>query len=238
MNLKTTSMILLATTIGFSGGFAEDPASVATISESQLVDFEAYPAAVKQLVSDALILTRRNLGYLYGSNDPARGGMDCSGTMNQLLRSQGVRDVPRQSGAFYKWVWRESRFSAVMSDAQTTFEMERLKPGDLLFWSGTYQVERELPITHVMIYLGKLKADGRPVMMGSSSGRRFGGVARHGVSVFDFQFPRKGSVSESGTSPRFVGYGPIPGLEEAYLSELATPKTSKPRDKSQPKNIP
>jgi hypothetical protein len=57
-----------------------------------------------------------------------------------------------------------------------------------------------------MIYLGHLKSNGKPVMVGSSSGRYFAGKARHGVSVFDFDLP-----SGTGAS-KFVGYGPVPGL--------------------------
>jgi len=33
-------------------------------------------------------------------------------------------------------------------------ELNGLKPGDLLFWSGAYSSERDPPIIHVMIYLG------------------------------------------------------------------------------------
>ncbi len=205
----------------------EKVVSVATIQETQLVGFDEYPAATKELVRDALALTREGLGYRYGSSDPKKGGMDCSGTLHHLLSGQGLEKVPRQSDEFYRWVWRESRFNAVTSDHQTSFEMGLLQPGDLLFWTGTYKVEREHPISHVMLYLGKLKGDGRPVMMGASNGRRFDGVARHGVSVFDFQFPRRGSVTGSGTRPRFIGYGPVPGLIGAYEKRLLTSKDLK-----------
>jgi hypothetical protein len=83
----------------------------------------------------------------------------------------------------------------------------KLKPGDLLFWEGTYDSgERDPPISHVMIFLGTLKADGKGVMFGASSGRRYRGKTIHGVSVFDWEVPQEDSDS------KFVAYGPIPGL--------------------------
>jgi hypothetical protein len=86
-------------------------------------------------------------------------------------------------------------------------EFASLHPGDLLFWSGTYATgKREQPVTHVMLYLGKLKTNGHAVMFGASDGRRFAGESRCGVSVFDFELPKEGGKSA------FYGYGPIPGM--------------------------
>jgi hypothetical protein len=59
------------------------------------------------------------------------------------------------------------------------------------------------------------------VMVGASEGRRFNDKPRYGVSVFDFTMPgperSAGTTSDaaSGLQARFVGYGSIPGLEEA-----------------------
>jgi cell wall-associated NlpC family hydrolase len=164
---------------------------------------------VKALVDRALELTRRSLGYQYGSADPGAGGMDCSGTMHYLLKASGVPQVPRQANEMYAWVWRETRLYPVNSSQANSFEFRELAPGDLLFWSGTYKVERDPPITHVMLYLGQMKEDGRRVMFGASSGRRFEGKSRDGVSVFDLEMPRPGSEG------RFVGYGKVPGLGAA-----------------------
>lgn len=184
-------------------------AQVSTIEASALEGYDAYPPAVKALVDRALALTRRNLGYRYGSAHPDAGGMDCSGTIHYLLKSSGIPDVPRQANEMYAWVWRQTQLYPVNSRKPDSFEFDALAPGDLLFWTGTYDVERDPPITHVMLYLGKLKADGRRVMFGASSGRRFEGKSRHGVSVFDLEMPRAGSEA------RFVGYGKIPDLEAA-----------------------
>ena len=60
-------------------------------------------------------------------------------------------------------------------------QLSKLKVGDLLFWEGTYNVgKRNPPTSHVMIYLGHKKSDGKPVVLGASSGRYYNGKARHG----------------------------------------------------------
>ena len=58
-------------------------------------------SASSQLITSALALTKLNLTYIYGSADPAQGGMDCSGTMHHLLVSSGFQDVPRDSPGRY-----------------------------------------------------------------------------------------------------------------------------------------
>jgi hypothetical protein len=90
--------------------------------------------------------------------------------------------------------------------------LDALKPGDLLFWSGTYAVTRDPAITHTMIYLGREKATNQRVMVGASDGRTYKGQSRFGVSVFDFKVSRLRSKSESEPGSVFVGYARIPGL--------------------------
>jgi hypothetical protein len=189
---------------------------VATLSTADLVDFDQQPAAVKRLLARALELTTQNLSYKYGSSDPKEGGMDCSGTVYYLLMDAGIKSPPRDSGEMYQWVWTESRFYSVESSRLDSFEFARLKPGDLLFWTGTYDVNRDPPVSHVMIYLGINRQTGRRVMVGASEGRRFNDVSRYGVSVFDLELPRH-APGDSGTS-RFIGYGAIPGLGEVRSS--------------------
>ena len=91
-----------------------------------------------------------------------------------------------------------------------------LKPGDLLFWSGTYSSERDPPITHVMIYLGREKKTGARVMVGASDGRTYQSQQRFGVSVFEFKMPQteNSEAYEGRERPRFIGYGHIPRLNE------------------------
>ena len=178
---------------------------------SDLREYEIQPPRVQQVIAGALELTTLGLGYQYGSSDPAAGGMDCSGTVYFVLRQAGLKDVPRDASGMYRWVWTHSRFNAVTSSNPETFELAPLKPGDLLFWTGTYQVDRDPPVTHVMIYLGINRHTGRRVMVGASEGRRFNAKSMDGVSVFDLILPGTARAGDASTS-RFLGYGAIPGL--------------------------
>jgi len=171
----------------------------------QLRDHEKYPSIVKEIITKAYDLEQQNLTYLYGSDNPVRGGMDCSGAISYLLKSFLPSLTLRQADNIYKWAWQKGKFYAVNGHSFSSFEFEKLQPGDLLFWSGTYKVSRDPPITHVMIYLGKNKKQQR-VMFGSSNGRTYEGNKIYGVSVFDFKLPGPDSSS------RFIGYSCIPFL--------------------------
>jgi cell wall-associated NlpC family hydrolase len=140
--------------------------------------------------------------------------MDCSGFIYYLLTENGFKDVPRDSSQQYVWVRKAGDFNVVLSRHEDTFELDALKPGDLLFWSGTYNIDRDPPITHTMIYLGREKRTKKRVMLGSSDGRTYDGKQRFGVSVFDFKMPPPPNSGDAKISPTFVGYGRIPGLSE------------------------
>jgi cell wall-associated NlpC family hydrolase len=196
-------------------------AATSSIDPKDIQDFDAQPEPVRKLLTAALDLTRRNLTYTYGSADPGAGGMDCSGTIYYLLKSQGFDEAPRQANEQYAWVRKQARFYAVLSKKQDNAELTEMRPGDLLFWTGTYNIDRDPPVTHAMIYLGKRKKDGKRLMMGASDGRPYDGQRRNGVSVFDFKMPaaRNGDPADAATaapdhSPDFAGYGPIPGMAE------------------------
>lgn len=189
------------------------PPVVSSIETSELADFDRNPPQVQALIELALALTKKNLGYKYGSSDPGDGGMDCSGTIFHILREAGIENVPRTASDQYVWARKTGDFEAVVSRRKDSFELDALKPGDLLFWTGTYDVERDPPVTHTMIYLGTLKVDGRRVMFGASDGRTFDGKKMSGVSVFDFRIPKPPANGAPGSV--FVGYAPTPGLGES-----------------------
>jgi cell wall-associated NlpC family hydrolase len=113
--------------------------------------------------------------------------MDCSGFIYYVLKQNGFPDVPRDSSGQYIWVRKAKNLYAVLSRKEDSFEFDDLKPGDLLFWRGTYNIDRDPPITHTMIYLGREKRTNKRVMVGSSDGRTYDGKQRWGVSVFDFK---------------------------------------------------
>lgn len=182
------------------------------LSAEDLKDFEKQPERVKNMITAALELSKQGLVYKYGSADPAQGGMDCSGSINYLLREQGYKNVPRDASGQYVWARKNGEFYAVISKKADSFEFSDLKPGDLLFWNGTYKVERDPPVTHSMIYLGLHQKTGLPVMWGASDGRSYEGKARWGVGVFDFKMPR---VGEKASAADFLGYARIPDPDAA-----------------------
>jgi peptidoglycan DL-endopeptidase CwlO len=185
-----------------------------SLSPDQIEGYENYPPKVRQIIDAGLALTKQNLGYTYGSADPTNGGMDCSGFIYYVLRQNGFPDVPRDSSQQYVWVRKTGDFNAVLSRKEDSFELDDLKPGDVLFWRGTYNIDRDPPITHTMIYLGREKRTNKRVMVGSSDGRTYDGKQRWGVSVFDFKMPPPPKSGDAKISPVFVGYGRIPGLAE------------------------
>jgi cell wall-associated NlpC family hydrolase len=197
------------------GGKGAPPAS---IEATELAKYQEQPERVKQLIDAALALSKQGLTYKYGSDDPANGGMDCSGSVAYLLRQQGFKDVPRDSAGLYTWVRKNGQFFAVISKKAGGFEFDDLKPGDLMFWSGTYSIDRDPPITHTMVYLGEHKTRKQRIMWGASDGRTYDGLSRYGVGVFDFKMPKAGGEGEGttavGNHPDFLGYARIPGLRE------------------------
>lgn len=175
---------------------------------SELADFEKQPEEVQALIRAALALTQQKLTYIFGSHDPKRGGMDCSGTIYHLLTQAGITETPRQSDQICEWLMEKgSLHRTATADSLEHSELAALKPGDLVFWSGTYSAtRRKTPVTHVMIYLGINKTTGKPVIFGASDGRRYEGQKRTGVSLFDFVLPKASSQAH------LYGYGPVPGL--------------------------
>ena len=194
----------------------------ASLAGDELVEFDRQPARVRKLIESALALTRLNLTYTYGSDEPDNGGMDCSGFIYYVLRENGFDDVPRDASGQYVWVRKAKTFQAVLSTRQDSFEFDDLRPGDLLFWTGTYDVKRDPPVTHTMIYLGTEKATGKPVMVGSTDGRSYRGKSRWGVSVFDFKAntipPTDGPQKKMHAV--FAGYARIPGMATKSLLPL------------------
>lgn len=192
------------------GPSTEGPAvaAVSSIEVEDIQNFEHYAPQIQQLIRKSLGLTKLNLTYTFGSADPKKGGMDCSGTIYYVLHDFGFKGVPRQSNEMAAWVKDKTLLHRVQqADSLTHPEFSALQPGDLLFWSGTYTTApREIPVTHVMLYLGKLKKSGKHVVFGASDGRAYQGKRRTGVSVFDFSLPK------STSSASFYGFGMIPGV--------------------------
>lgn len=205
-------------------------AAVSSIEVDDIQGFEHYAPQIQELIRKSLALTTQNLTYTFGSADPKNGGMDCSGTIYYVLHNFGFKGVPRQSNEMAGWVQDKTLLHRVNgADSLTHPEFSSLQPGNLLFWSGTYDAgPREIPVTHVMLYLGKLKKSGKHVVFGASDGRAYQGKRRTGVSVFDFSLPR------STSSASFYGYGMIPGVgkieakPEPAVAKVEAPKAEPP----------
>jgi len=194
-------------------------AAVTSIEPEALVGFEHYAPQLQQLIREALALTKLNLTYTFGASNPKQGGMDCSGTIWYLLTNAGLKSVPRQSNEMAGWVQSNTLLHRTLTATSLKDpEFAALQPGDLLFWTGTYVTSpRKIPVTHVMLYLGKLKKSGRAVVFGASDGRVYQGERRTGVSVFDFSLPSAGSTSA------FYGYGLIPGVGRISVKPVTPP---------------
>ena len=184
----------------------------ATVSSAEISGYENYSSETRKIVDVGLNLATQNLRYKINSADPANGGMDGSGFVYYVLSQCGIKDVPRDAREQYVWVRKAGTFQAVLAQRDDSFELDALKPGDLLFWASAYGVSREPDITQTMIYLGREKATNQRIMVGASEGRAYKGHSRSGVSVFDFKVSRLGSKSEKEPGPIFVGYGRVPGL--------------------------
>lgn len=204
--MKKLSIILSIFLITLSISYAKENQNTAItqpIPIEQIVDYANYSPVVKTLISKSLTLSKMNLTYQYGSADPKNKGMDCSGTIYYLLSESHLQEVPRDAEGLFNWVKKEGVFYKVSSNDFNSSEFSKLKPGDLLFWSGTYATNNS--ISHVMLYLGKNK-EGQRLMFGASDGRTYQGKKMWGVSVFDFQLPNGDGKQ------KFVGYGCIPKL--------------------------
>jgi cell wall-associated NlpC family hydrolase len=175
----------------------------------------SYSAGARKILDLALQLTSQHLTYKYVSADPKSGGLDSSGFIFYVLTQTGVKNVPRDAREQYIWLRKAGTFQAVLAQRDDTFELDDLKPGDLLFWTSNYGMTRDPEITQTMIYLGRDKATNERLMIGASENGVFKNQQRSGVTVFDFKIgqPRGKSKSDE-TPPVFVGYGHIPSLTD------------------------
>ena len=205
---------LLLTTIITPGQVAEVKAAYgrpALITVAQLKEFETLPADRKKLIERAIAVAKDSpwLPYQFGGSDPKDGGFDCSGAMYFVMQKAGLAP-PRTSAEQFLWLKENDRLIEVSADAVALdhLALKKLQPGDLLFWGGTYTPGdgRQVNITHVALYLGHEKGDGRAVMINATDGRSYRGVKANGYGVYDFQLPREGSKAV------FMGYGTPPGI--------------------------
>lgn len=190
----------------FSSTLAGEGVRPGVITKDALAEYGTLTGVRKKIVDEALALAARDqwFKYQFGGESPEEGGFDCSGSVHFILRRAGL-EPPRTSAGQFTWVKDGGALTSIpkSTDSLEAEPFDDLKPGDLLFWSGTYQPSdgRAVPVSHVQIYLGREKKDGKAVMIGASDGRSYRGQKRNGYGVFDFKLPSAGSKAS------FLGYG-------------------------------
>lgn len=147
-------------------------------------------------------LSRKGLGYRFGSMDPSTGGLDCSGAVKCVLDRAGARGVPRTATDQYVWLQKAGTLTPLRRGANPDWVLSRLRPGDLLFWRGTYVTKRWPDVSHVMIYLGRDR-NGRPMMFGARSSESSRGLHGHAVDIYQFNPVPRGKSE-------FIGFGRVP----------------------------
>ncbi|MDF1810627.1 MAG: NlpC/P60 family protein [Verrucomicrobiales bacterium] len=150
----------------------------------------AVPVAI--LRKRAETIARMKLPYVFGGSSPSDGGMDCSGSIQHLLKSLGYQNVPRTSFQQYEWVKQRSRVKKTK-----VIDEKDLSPGDLIFWGGTYRSGHK--VSHVMLYTGK-GTDGKLYMYGARS-VRIEGVGGAGVDIHELR---------PGHHKNLIGFGTVP----------------------------
>lgn len=185
--------------------FSKDLANLKT---SDITDFDKQPKPIRALIETAMGLTRKRLPYKFGADDPSEGGLDCSGFVHYSIQKAGMRNIPRMSADLFEWVKKSGEFRRVRNKSATTPELDRLRPGDLLFWTHTQGTRRGDAVSHVKIYLGRRKSDNCPLMAGATNGRDKNG----GGAIYEFFL--EGTYHGYVGPGDFFGYGPIPGLKE------------------------
>lgn len=130
----------------------------------------ANPKNQKPTVSQFLTKAVKYVGvpYVWGGSSPK--GFDCSGLVYFVLRSIGVKGVPRTSEAQWNWVQR--------------VPAKQVQPGDLVFLN----FPGEASPGHVVIYLGRNRvlqapAQGQNVQIDSFSPKQAGSKEWGGTIV-------------------------------------------------------
>ena len=157
------------------------------------------------LVAECQRLASRGLRYQFGSADPASGGLDCSGSVQYVMGRQGILGIPRTASDQFLPLQRQGTLTIVPPGASAGWILHRAQPGDLLFWRGTCDTGRWPDVSHVMIYPGIDRRDGKPMMFGAST-RTGKGINGKAVDIYEFRPVKIGGRGQ------LTGIGSVPGL--------------------------
>ncbi len=189
-------------TAGGGGARAESITAAAMVGLAPAAPDYSQMSRVDELRWRCHALAARDLSYRFGGDDPAEGGMDCSATVQHILESMGIRNVPRTSFTQYKWLERKGTLKKIHFWNSPKRAYAKMRPGDLVFWGKTYRSGHK--VSHVMIYLGRNPNTGRQYMFGAR-GSGVEGFHGAGVDVFEMDPNSKGKL---------VGYGSVPGINK------------------------
>ena len=172
-------------------------------------------------VTDRLV--HQHLTYIYGSEDLGNGGIDCSAFVRIVFREACGVELPDQADKQLDYL----RAHGQVWDSTSAWTQFTLQPGDLIFYSGPYDIPRVSRISHVMMYCG------HGIMAGSQgAGRRLDGVYS-GVGYYPFwPHPPLGILGESGD--RFLGrrqvfaYGRLNAVQGKAPHDLVASASAKP----------
>ncbi len=144
-------------------------------------------------------ISKFGLPYQFGGDHPTEGGMDCSGSMQFLLSDIGFKQMPRTSYNQYEWLRKNRTLHHTKTIPDQMGGRKGIKPGDLIFWGGTYDSGHK--VSHVMIYLGQGN-DGTHYMFGAR-GKKKSGLNGSGVDIFEL---------DAGYQKSLIGFGSLPGV--------------------------
>ena len=138
----------------------------------------------QKLIETCRWLSKQDLAYGQSWQPPGHPHvitMDCSNTIRFIVWKVFGLNLPRTASSQYVFLKEKGKVREVPLRQDGKVDpaelVADLRSGDLLFWEWTYNVPRDPPISHVMIYLGR-KKDGQAMVAGSSQrmdGERGGG---------------------------------------------------------------
>ena len=180
------------------------------------------PEQHQKLIETCRWLAKQDLAYSQSWQPPGHPyviTMDCSNTVRFIVWKVLGLNLPRTASSQYVYLQQRGKVRAVplRSDGKVDPEalVSQMRSGDLLFWEWTYNVPRDPPISHVMIYLGR-KKDGQAMMAGSS--QRADGERGGGVDVYTFD-----PNAPSGNARNFFNFITHRGRLVAYARPTARP---------------
>lgn len=180
------------------------------------------PEQHQKLIETCRWLSQQNLAYGQSWQPPGHPyiiTMDCSNTVRFIVWKVFGLNLPRTASSQYVQLKRKEKVKPVPLQADGRVDSSQLlaemRSGDLLFWEWTYNVPRDPPISHVMIYLGR-KKDGQAMIAGSS--QRGDGERGGGVDVYTFD-----PNASAGNARNFFNFIMHRGRLVAYARPTAQP---------------